>query len=364
MLRTPVKLFALAAIALGSVTALVESADAGVLSCGSTVTQSVVLTADIGPCPPFGQHGLRVTGSNITIDLNGHTIFGGEGTGEGAGIYLFRVSNVTVKNGTVRAFDGGVAIEGGSSNTVTGMTARDNIGVVGVTRYADGFAILSSVNNVITGNFAIHNGPLSGFAIYSRVDAEHQRETAGPSSGNRIENNRAIDNNLPRSAQINDSDGIRIETQSVFNVISNNYVSGSGLDGIAIFSFTPDNTVQYNTSVNNGFLNTFRRRGDGIRVFGGSERTLVRGNTVRGNAANGIIFHGPFGTRPPVMNSQALFNTAVDNNRLPPIEQSELGGPTWDLNDGNVPSCDNNIWRGNRYRTANPPCTTIGGQQV
>ena len=25
---------------------------------------------------------------------------------------------------------------------------------------------------------------------------------------------------------------------------------------------------------------------------------------------------------------------------------------------------DNNTWRGNIYRTANPPCTTIGGTQV
>ena len=28
------------------------------------------------------------------------------------------------------------------------------------------------------------------------------------------------------------------------------------------------------------------------------------------------------------------------------------------------PTCDNNVWRGNRYRTANPPCTTIGGAQI
>jgi hypothetical protein len=365
MSRKSLKLATTLAIVVASLTGLVETADAGVVGCGQTITQNTVLTADVGPCLPFGTHGIRIATSGITLDLNGHSILGTpQATNEGAGIYLFRVSGVTVKNGTVRDFDGGVIIEGGSGNLVTGMTARDNIGVVAGTRYADGFAILSSTNNRIVGNQAIHNGPLSGFGIYSRVDGEHPRETAGISSGNRIENNRAIDNNLPRSATINDSDGIRVETMSVFNVISGNYSSGSGLDGIAIFSFTPDNTVQYNTSVNNGFLNTFRRRGDGIRVFGGSERTLVQGNTLRGNAANGIIFHGPFGTRPPVTNSQALFNVAVDNNRLPPIEQSELGGPTWDLNDGNIPSCDNNIWRGNRYRTANPPCTTIGGAQV
>ncbi|MGH9279067.1 MAG: hypothetical protein ACRD12_13300, partial [Acidimicrobiales bacterium] len=64
-----------------------------------------------------------------------------------------------------------------------------------------------------------------------------------------------------------------------------------------------------------------------------------------------------------LLDSRALDNVAVGNNRLPPIEISELGGPTFDLNDGN-PTCDNNVWLRNRYRTANPACTTVGGQQV
>ena len=364
MRRTPIVVAVTAALTLLSTTVLVSDAGAVTLSCGQTITQNTVLDADVGPCPTNGQNGINIATSGITLDLNGHTVFGtASGTGEGAGIYLFRTSGVVVKNGTVRDFDGGVAIEGGNRNTVTSITARDNIGVVAVTRYDDGIAVLSSTNNRIVGNTTIHNGPLSGIGVYSRVDAEHQRDTSGVSSGNIIESNNVIDTNLPRSPVINDSDGIRIETMSVFNLIRYNSVTGSGLDGISLFSFAPDNTVEFNRITNNGFLNTFRRRGDGIRVFGGSERSLVRNNQIWGNAANGIIFHGVFGTRPPVTSSQALNNTAVNNNLLPPIEQSELGGPTYDLNDGN-PNCDNNTWFGNRYHTANPPCTTVGGQQV
>lgn len=212
-------------------------------------------------------------------------------------------------------------------------------------------------------NLLVHNGPFGGVGVYSAVNNEHRRDTSGVSSGNLIDSNSVVNNNLPRSLEINDSDGIRIETQSVFNVVSNNNVTGSGLDGIAIFSFAPDNTVQFKFVHQNGFLNPFRRRGDGIRVFGGSERTTVQGNRVVGNAANRIIFHGVFNTRPPVTNSTATNNYAVGNNRLPPIEQSQLGGPTFELNDGN-PDCDNNVWRGNTYHTANPACTTIGGTQA
>ncbi|MDQ4070964.1 MAG: right-handed parallel beta-helix repeat-containing protein, partial [Actinomycetota bacterium] len=243
----------------------------------------------------------------------------------------------------------------------------DNIGVVSVTRCGEGVAILSSQNNRVVQNQIVHNGPFGGIGVYSRNDNEHRRSTSGISRDNLIDSNQVVDNNLPRSAQVNDSDGIRIETMSVFNTISNNHVSGSGLDGIAMFSFAPDNIVRFNNVQNNGFLNTFRRRGDGIRVFGGANRTTVEGNRITGNAANGIIFHGvfdtPSGPRPPVTDSTAINNFSVGNNVLPPLEQSQLGGPTYDLHDGN-PDCDNNVWRGNIYRTAHPPCTTIGGVQV
>ena len=117
----------------------------------------------------------------------------------------------------------------------------------------------------------------------------------------------------------------------------------------------------------NGFLNPFRCRGDGIRVFGGSDRTTVQGNQVTGNAANGIILHGvfntPSGPRPPVTNSRVTDNFSVNNNHVPPLEQSELGGPTFDLLDGN-PNCDANVWLRNTYRTASPACTTTAGTQV
>ncbi len=361
-------LVGLVAVAALGVTGLSGVARAAV-ACGDTITQNTVLDADVGPCPFGGGWGIKVGADNVTLDLNGHTVSGTSVVvpSEGAGVYVYRRTGVTVKNGTVRWFDGGVIIEGGSANTVTGVTARDNIGLVGTTKYADGIAILSSVNNQIVNNQAVHNGPLSGIAIYSRVDSEHARDTSGASTGNLIDHNRVIDSTPARSPSINDNDGIRIETQSELNTISYNTVSGSGLDGISIFSFTPNNTVRYNTVYNNGFLNPFRRRGDGIRVFGGSSNTTVQFNQAYGNAANGIIFHGvfntPSGPRPPVTNSRATDNSAVGNAVLPPIEMSELGGPVYDLLDGQ-PTCDNNVWLRNRYHTASPDCTKAAGQQV
>ena len=358
-----VRLAMASVVSLFATTAVATTASAAVLSCGQVITQSTKLDNDVGPCPNNGAHGIVIGASNVTLDLNGHTVFGTAASGEGAGVYMLNRTGVTVKNGTVRSFDGGVAIDGGSRNTVTNMVARDNIGIVNVTRYGEGIAMLSSSDNRIRNNLVVHNGPFGGIGVYTQVNSEHQRTTSGVSRGNLIDSNQVVDNNLPRSLQINDSDGIRIERMSVFNTITNNRVTGSGLDGIALFAFSPNNTIKFNSVYRNGFLNPAARRGDGIRVFGGSENTLVQGNQVWGNAANGIILHGQFMDRPPVLNSRVLDNYSVDNNRLPPIGPGPLGGPTFDLNDGN-PDCDNNVWLRNRYRTANPACTTIGGAQV
>ncbi len=68
-----------------------------------------------------------VAADNITLDLNGHTVSGTKREMEQAGILLQGVRGVTVRNGTVRGFDAGVAIEGGSGNTVTRLTVQDNV---------------------------------------------------------------------------------------------------------------------------------------------------------------------------------------------------------------------------------------------
>jgi hypothetical protein len=43
------------------------------IECGDTITHSVTLTADLGPCPGDG---LIVGADGITIDLGGHTLTG------------------------------------------------------------------------------------------------------------------------------------------------------------------------------------------------------------------------------------------------------------------------------------------------
>lgn len=341
------------------------AAGAVVLPCGATVTESITLTADIGPCPDYG---LRVGADNITIDLGGHRIFGTPSPRDGAGVYLFRRSGVTVRNGTIEFFDAGVAIEGGSGNAVRHMRIQNNIGGLRAF-YGDGVAILSSVNNVVANNFVRNNGGFSGIGLYTEVDGDHPRATGGPSTGNQILDNQVLDNTAARGEGAvtgTDNDGIRIEPNTSGNLIARNMVGNSGLDGIALFAGASNNTVRNNTVFGNGFFRTTARRGNGIIVFNRGTGNVIEGNTVQGNADNGIVLQGPIGANAGATSNTVRFNLSVGNSMRPPINPNPggaFGGPTFDLQDRNV-NCDNNTWFGNRYRTAFPACTTTGGAQV
>jgi parallel beta-helix repeat protein len=342
-------------------------------ACGQTITQSTTLTADLGPCP---NHGLIIGADNITLDLGGRRIFGTPNSGDGAGVLLQGRSGVTVRNGTIEFFDGGVIIQGGGSNTVQAITARRNIGLSA--QFGDGFAIESSSDNRIVASSAIDNGPFSGIGVYSLVDSDHPRAFSGPSLRNIIDGNQVIGNVVGRDGftGFTDNDGIRIENTftcpsatpecagpQAGNVITNNMVSGNGLDGIAIFGRSPGNIIRNNQVTRNGYFRSATRRGDGIIVFNRSNNTVIENNLVTHNADSGIRIRGPLNAIPGALNNRIVGNTAFGNAARPTIPSVPFGSANYDLNDQN-PNCDNNQWLGNRYRTANPPCTTTGGQQI
>ncbi|MDQ4133131.1 MAG: right-handed parallel beta-helix repeat-containing protein [Actinomycetota bacterium] len=346
---------ALALIALSPV----QSAYANHVPCNSIITTNTVLDSDVGPCVSGG---LRIEASGITLDLNGHSVLGTAQPGDGTGIHLLRVSNVTVKNGSVRNFDMGVAIEGGSGNTVRSITARDNIGT-NSTNGGDGIAILSSQNNRIIGNITENNGALSGIGVYSTVDMAHPRATTGVSSGNLIQGNQVLNNIASRFGDVTTTDniGIRVEPNSPGNFIIANQVIGNGLDGITLFVGANNNVIRGNSVHRNGLYRTTARRGNGIGLQSlpgqqGASGNLIENNVVTENGDNGIVLRGPRGGAPGAINNVVRNNTAVRNAILPLL--GPAFGPAYDLNDNN-PNCDNNLWRGNRYLTAEPPCTRL-----
>lgn len=340
--------------------AMAVPAQAAVLACGQTITQNTTLDNDLGPCP---NHGIVIGADNITFNLNGHQIVGTAASDDGAGVLILNRTGVTVTNGSVSRFDIGVAIDGGSNNTVSRVTARDNIGGLG-TIGGDGIAIMSSRGNRILDSQTINNAPFSGIGLYSRRDGDHPG-TPGVARDNLIARNLVANNIIGRnlSTPINtDNDGIRVENDAVFNTFTDNRVSGNGLDGISLFADTADNIVRNNQVEGNGFYRTTARRGSGIIVFTRSTRNTIENNQVMRNADSGIDIRPPLSTFPGATNNRIVNNFAVGNSVLPFIP-SPVFGESFDLKDTN-PNCDANFWFANRYRTFNQPCVTNGGQQI
>jgi len=332
------------------------------VACGQTITQSTILTADVGPCP---NNGIMVGADNIVLDLGGHRVFGTASSGDGAGILLQNRQGVTVRNGTVELFDGGVVILGGSANTVLRIVANNNIGAAAGTSgpaalYGDGILIQGSSSNSIVQNSVDNNGPFSGIGIITG-DADHPAVPPALANDNVLKANRVTNNVACRRSGLCDNDGIRIEPRAGSgcltgpticpgpgNRIIGNQVAGNGLDGISLFGFTTGNLVSGNTVDGNGFRGAVP--GDGIRVFGSGNR--VEANSAGNNAAAGISV----ARRPPTAGSFPGTNPNGRNNQL--IRNRAFGNRFADLWDSNRnPDCDANVWSGNQGRVAIPECT-------
>jgi len=385
------------------------------LTCGQTLTSSVTLSADIGPC---AGDGLRVARNGITVNLGGHVVRGSASpTTDQVGVRLVNVSGATVKNGTVTAFDAGVALDNSTSSTVTAIKAKNNTGT-GATNHGDGIVVDGSSNNQIVGNDVSGNGPFSGISMLDGANYNQVR-------GNNIHDNTLIRAEPPQRAPGQEDYGVRFDTDSsnntvdgnrilangshgvnapgfehTGNVISNNVVQGNGQIGIS--EPGTNYTLSGNVVDGNGFdqfqVPGFpKRKYDGIDVFGNFNAGpgVIENNVVRNNAKDGIAFltagFSFFGEyHPPYVDTfkgnlvqnngnngiyvscdfdAGAFPNHVCLTSTPPHEGQHLiantatgngganaGTAAWDLYDES-PHCDHNQWLNNTGNTFNPPCT-------
>ncbi len=365
---------------------------AGRLSCGDVITKSTTLVADIGPC---AADGIIIGADNIRLNLNGHTISGtpGVGNGNAAGIRLPFRTGVTItghpgnsgKKGTVTGFDGGVFINGGSGNTIENLVLSDNIGPGGDAVLGDGIVAFHSAANRILNNVVTHNGPFDGIGVLGLdsndnliqgntvEDTERSAEPGtldfsegtgivvnnfldeegSPRRGESIRNNDVIGNIVRR----NDNSGIS-NVSNIEAEISRNTVEGNGQrPGEFCGNLFGRRVCRAAASPSNGIgVQTGRRATEFTRV-------LISENTVTGNLGNGISL----GTVLPARENQVIGNTARGNGgtdadlplRAPARER-------YDLRDNNasggtfgtprVFDCDANVWRDNVFSSAFPDC--------
>lgn len=291
------------------------------LQCGSVITHNTILANDIGPC---SGNGLVIAASNITLDLNGHSVAGTftaesplppTNTSDTVGISFRDTTGSTLMNGSVYHFAAGLQLHGGSGNHITKVNVHDNIGALptDTADNGDGIDLFGSNNNLIDNNVIVHNGVWSGISLLSPGGTG----TNG-SSYNRILDNTLRDNNV---AMLNSSGGpdwkrdvgIAVEGPgATHNLIANNTITGSGTNGIEVFPACSDgyavnkgcngtvpndyNTIRNNTVTQNGYgLPLSAPLGDGIQVLTMGPSMVVKPghetidhNAVDNNERNGI----------------------------------------------------------------------------
>ncbi len=374
---------------------------AGRLSCGDVITKSTTLVADIGPCPADG---IIIGADNITLNLNGHTISGTPGVGDGsaAGIRLPNRSGVTVtglpgasgKKGNVTGFDGGVFINGGSGNTIENLNVRDNVGPAARdAELGDGIVLFKSASNRIVNNVVSNNGHYDGIGVLGLGSSFNVLE------GNIVEGTVGIafDRSLPGSGVIishfldqppRTGDVIH-QNKAVGNTVRRNFGTGisnvSNVGGEIIGNVVEDNGLSFFGDFE-AAIHRINAHGIGATSGPGvppgptgapDTNMLIRDNKVDHNGLYGIFLrtsanrvetnesfrNGYFGI---VLDFDAFRNTITSNT-------TGYNG-LFDLLDAND-DCDSNVWFGNTWGPVQPlaeefgfayfpDCTTAGGHEA
>ena len=110
-------------------------AGAGPLACGTTITASTTLTADVN-CPGDA---IVIGAPGVVLDLGGRTLTGAGFIDDGAGVRVL-AGKATVRNGRVQNFRYGVHLGPGSDGSLAERLSLDRDG--------DGIHISSSSSRV------------------------------------------------------------------------------------------------------------------------------------------------------------------------------------------------------------------------
>jgi hypothetical protein len=253
---------------------------------------------------------ISIATGNVTIDLNGHTLYGAGTTvgTSGSGIYdLNTVStnnNITILNGTIRDFCYyGIYLNGSHV-----QVSRVNVTYNG----ADGI-VLSNIGSIADCDVS-NNGVIGIYAT----------------GGGIIRNN---------NVSYNGTDGIEAFAGAVIN---ENNVSNNLSDGI----YCADATVTNNNSYNN--------HGNGIYA---DESCLVENNNANSNYSYGINADysrvvGNYCQNNDIAGIRAVYNTTIENNTL------------YDTTTGILVLGPDNFISGNRFTQVSVSISTASGNTL
>ena len=286
--------------------------------CGEVLTEDTIVGNDLDNCPG---EGLVVGASNIVVDLNGHRIDGpdylienttGQEEGFPAGIRISGRTNVIVRNGTVRQFGWGVLLSSGATHNVVDNVDSFGHAVAGIELFDadDGRSGNTIQNSEIADN---ELGVLLGAGSENSVVRNNEihgnlgeQVFIHNSDGHRIEGNTM--HGIPTDPNLDSDGGVLLEGASD-NVLLNNTVHDTGDAGVNIHMGSHRNRVEGGT---------FYRNGDAGVIIGDSDRTKVIEITSHQQSDGGVVLNNAHDTE--VRDSDLRFNPsgveAGNTNRL------------------------------------------------
>ena len=248
--RRNVVVLALAAVLLAASAALVvlrparatsaaPALRAVVVSCGQTITASIVVSNDLDDCPGYG---LIVGANGITIDLGGHTIDGDAISG-GDGVSNGGFDNVKIQDGTITGFGFGVRLSSSADgNKITNIRADFN--TYGIIVQA------GSEDATITGVNAAGNK--NGLVVSESDGLQVANSTINGNGLSGIQVTDADDVVISGTKAVSNGTGISIDPSSRRAEIKTSVANSNRHDGIVVETRTAKltgNTALFNTEL-------------------------------------------------------------------------------------------------------------------
>jgi large repetitive protein len=309
-----------------------ERALASHVGCGETITTDTTLDSDLVDCP---NHGIVIGADGVTLDLNGHVI-----EGDGArfaqcrprreacdiGVLNEGHDGVTVKNGSVRAFDTGVLVAESRENRVVGISSsrnrvfgfvvaeaahtvmRDSTGEDNPVPDGDGIGVFASRHVRILDNsfrrnaLGMHVADSSEILIKGNVVSRNRTEGIKlEGSRNQVRGNRCARNSacisvdrgdrnvIAGNRSVRDVGGVLI-LKGRANLVSRNVVVRARINGIRLAFEEPGL---------GGTSNVVRRnvvrgsRGDAFVVASRDRRSFLGGNLAIAGGGDGFDVENP-----------------------------------------------------------------------
>ena len=280
-------------------------ARAVVVSCGQTITASIVVSNDLDDCPGYG---LIVGANGITLDLGGHTIDGDSNGVPDDGVSNGGFDNVKIQDGTITGFsfgvllsssaDGnrianvhadfntyGIVVEAGSEDaTITGISADGNKHGIAVSE-ADGLQVTNSSPSPTADGLEVANSTINGNGLLgiSVTDAD--------------------DVVISGTKAVSNATGISVDLLSRRAEIKTSVANSNRHDGILVEARTAKltgNTALYNTELG---IDADRRRHRRGREQGTRQRLLapVRERRLRLSSVRSGAEKGEDGVHAPVL---------------------------------------------------------------